>query len=193
MNKFFVTPVIYLLLAILPVAVVDADEFSLTDYSQLSVSEAQIEQCAQKDQTAYQKVRDAIEQKQYELALELLGKPVKNRPRRSNPKEKNPGEVNYLYGKTKYLIAYETVNGRVAETPNQDQLAQAKKYIDIAAKQGFPEAIYDQAMLLTAANDNAEKLRLLKIAAEKKFVPAMLTLAEHNFYAIKTENMDDYG
>jgi len=186
MKNLLVTLALYLQLAMFPMTVVQAEGVTLKDYSQLSVSEAQLEQCSKRDQIAYKNVRDAIANKQYELALELLGKPVKDRPRTTNPKETHPGEVNYLYGKTQFLMAYQKVNEHTADAPDQNLLAQAKKYLDKAAQQGLPEAIYDKAMLLTAPADNAEKLRLLKVAADKKYAPAMLTLAEHRFYAIKT-------
>lgn len=186
MKRLFPPPLLILLLTIIPATLVQAQGISLKDYSQLTVSEAQLEQCSKKGEPGYQKVRDAIKTRQYELALELLDKPVKPGSAKAKPGKTDPAELNYLYGKTQYLMAYTQVNEGVADTPDQDKLARARDYIDAAAGQGFAEAIYDQAMLLTAPADNAERLRLLTNAATKKFVPAMLKLAEHNFYAIKT-------
>ena len=160
---------------------VRADVLPAQDYSQLSISETQFEQCSQREQLVFARVRDAIKNKQYEFALEALGEPTSD-----SIKDQNSRETTYLYGKTLYLLAYQKVNERLAEEPDQARLADAKKYIDIAAKQGLSEAVYDQAMLLTPPSDAAKKLRLLKVAAEGKFVPAMLTLAEEYFLATET-------
>jgi len=163
------------------VGVVRAESLPTQDYSQLSISEAQFEQCSQRDQLVFARVRDAIQNKQYEFALEALGEPTKQ-----SVTDQNFRETTYLYGKTLYLLAYQKVNERIAEQPDQVKLADAKKYIDIAAKQGLSEAVYDQAMLLTPPSDEKKKLQLLKLAAEGQFVPAMLTLAEEYFLATET-------
>ena len=174
------------MLGICMVTSVQANEFAEQGYASLSVSQAQLDQCAKQKPATYQQIRDAIQTKQYKLALELLGEPVKRRPRQASPKETNPGEINYLYGKTLYLMAYQQVNQGLVSSPDRDKLAQAEKYLTTAAQQGFAEAMFDQAMLITAPEDNEQKLRLLQKSADKKFVPAMLKLAEHQFYAIKT-------
>lgn len=163
------------------VTVVRAETLPVQDYSQLSISETQFKQCSQKDQLVFARVRDAIQNKQYEFALETLGKPTK-----ATLNNENYRETTYLYGKTLYLLAYQKVNERIAEQPDKAKLADAKKYIDVAAKQGLSEAVYDQAMLLTPPSDAAKKLQLLKISAEGQFVPAMLTLAEEYFHAAET-------
>jgi len=163
----------------LPVAA-QADGLPVQDYSQLSVSEAQLEVCSKQKQPAYAEVRRAIHSKQYESALEQLGEPVKGK---SNPEF---GITNYLYGKILYLQAYQRVNERTSEEPDQSKLAEAKKYITLAAKNGFSEAIYDQAMLLVEPANTAQKLNLLKAAAKAQFAPAMLKLAEEYFHATKT-------
>lgn len=157
-----------------------ADETAGQSADSLTVNDATIEQCSKQEQPAFARVRKAIRNKQYEQALELLGKPAA----RFNKKES--GEQQYLYGKTLYLLAYQKVNERLADKPDQEQLTQAKKYINLAASHGYAEAIFDQAMLLTPPSDNKQKLRLLDQAARKQFPPAMLTLAEHRFYATKT-------
>ncbi len=159
---------------------VRADGLPAQDYSQLAIAETRFEFCGQQKPPAYAKVREAIHKKQYDTALESLGEPGKS------TKDSNFGVTNYLYGKILYLQAYQRVYQREAEQPDLNKLSEAKKYISLAAKSGFPEAIYDQAMLLTPPADSKKKLELLKAAADKKFVPAMLTLAEEYFHATKT-------
>ena len=87
----------------------------------------------------------------------------------------------YLYGKAKYLLAYEAVTNRQTEKPDATLLASAHKLIETAAKQGDAEALYDQAMLLTPLDQAQQRVALLKLSAEKKFVPAMMQLAEEYF------------
>lgn len=148
--------------------------------ARLVVSDATLKQCSEQEQPAFAQVRSLIRNRQFEQALELLGKPS------SRLNRKDSGELQYLYGRTLYLLAYQKVNDRLADRPDQDRLMQAKKYIKLAADHGYAEAIFDQAMLLTPPTDNQQKLRLLESAAKKEFTPAMLTLAEHRFYAVKT-------
>ncbi|MGD8925940.1 MAG: hypothetical protein PVG20_03775 [Thioalkalispiraceae bacterium] len=149
-----------------------AEGWQAGDYSNLSISQDQLEQCGQQQQVAYPEVEAAIRHKQYNAALKLLGKPSK----------KSPPALNYLYGKAHYLLAQQ----HLASKPEAAELLEAKQYINLAANQGYAEAIYDQAVLFTPAEDATRKLSLLKKAADKQFVPAMLTLAEHYFYGIKT-------
>jgi TPR repeat protein len=153
-----------------------ADGWTAQDYSKLSISDMQFEQCRQREKPPYVEVRMAIKNKQYAEALELLGKPERS----------SPPEVVYLYGKTHYFIAHQKANERLANHPEQSELSEAVKYIDLAAELGFAEAIFDQALLFTAADEPTRKLGLLKQAADKQFIPAMLALAEHYFYATKT-------
>ena len=158
-----------------------AEALVIQDYSQLSVSEAQFKQCSQQKPFAFTGVRDAIQNKQYVLAQKLVGEPAK-----SKTNDANSSETNYLYGKILYLMAYQGVNQRLAVEPDQNKLADAKKYIDTAAKQGSAEAIYDQAMLFTPAAAVEQKRQLLILSAKAEYVPAMLTLAEEYFIETKT-------
>jgi len=87
----------------------------------------------------------------------------------------------YLYGKAQYLRAYERVRSHRAEKPDPDLLAIASKFITTAATQGDAEALYDEAMLLTPSKESQKRMALLKQAAIKKHVPAMLQLAEEFF------------
>lgn len=174
-NK--VTPLALYMFAVLVAAKpVLANSFASQDYTNMSVSEAQLEQCSQKEKPEYDDVRKLIQAKQYHRALEALG----------TPEEGSPAEENYLYGRLQYLLAYQSVNNRTAVEPEQDKLAKAKQYINTAAKQGSMEAVYDQALLLTAPSNTRQKFKLLKTAADGKFVPAMLTLAQEYFQATKT-------
>lgn len=158
-----------------------AETLGAPNYSQLSISETQFEQCSQLEPSAFAAVRDAIQNRQYELAQKLIGEPVK-----SKTNDANSRQTNYLYGKILYLMAYRGVNERLEVEPDQNKLAEAKIYIDIAAKQGSAEAIYDQAMLLTPRTDVEQRRQLLILAAKAQYVPAMLTLAEEYFLETKT-------
>jgi TPR repeat protein len=161
---------------VLAASVVQAEGWTPPDYARLSLNESQLEQCRQLSKPTYAEVRTAMANQQYELALEQLGEVEAN----------SPAEVNYLYGKIQYLQAYQQANQRLVAQPEPGKLAIAKKFIVLAATQGFAEALYDQALLFTEPVNVAGKSALLKKAADQKFVPAMLKLAEHYFYATKT-------
>ena len=130
-----------------------------------------LEQC-QSQRSAVKKdtVREAIENNDM-AALAKLPAPGKNA---------TANQV-YLYGKAKYLLAYEAVKNRQAEKPDASLLAAASQLIETAAKQGDAKALYDQAMLLTPLDQSQQRVALLKLSAEKKFVPAMMQLAEEYF------------
>ena len=145
----------------------------------LAISEMQLEACSNPVKAPYSEVRAAIRAQNFEKALEQLGKPEKF----------NDSEQKYLFGKIHYLLAYKDVNNRTAVVAADEQLKSARKYITLAAKQGFAEAIYDQAVLLTPPNEQQKKNKLLKSAAQKKYVPAMLMLAEMMF--LKAQTFED--
>lgn len=130
-----------------------------------------LQQCeTQRDDVKRDAVRAAIENNDL-TALATLPAPGKNA---------TANQI-FLYGKAKYLLAYEAVHHRQAEKPDATLLASAHKLIEAAAKQGDAEALFDQAMLLTPLEQTQQRVALLKLSAEKKFVPAMMQLAEEYF------------
>ena len=143
----------------------------------LSFSTQRLVQCQQQaKQRTVDAVREAIAHQELNRALSLLKKPVKS----------TPAEQRYLYGKVLYLQAYEKVYRHEVEKPDSTLLAAATQYIQAAARQGFGEAVYDQAMLLTPRDQAQQRLDLLHQAAGQKFVPAMLQLAEEYFLSSQT-------
>ena len=146
------------------------------DVADLTVSEIQLEACADRPKAAFSEVRSAIRHQRLDKALDLLGK----------PKGSSESEHIYLFGKIHYLLAYQNVNQQKAAVADDAHLNLARKYIDKAARQGFAEAIYDKALLLTPPNEEQKKNKLLTAAADKKFIPAMLMLAEIKFLKAQT-------
>ncbi len=154
-------------------AVTFVHAFTVAD---LMMSEMQLDACSDQAKAPNSEVRAAIQAQQFETALDRLGEPEGL----SGPEQK------YLFGKVHYLLAYENVKNRTTVAADDAHLKLARKYIDLAAKQGFAEAIYDQAILFTPPNEEQNKINLLKFAADKKFIPAMLMLAEIMFLKAKT-------
>ena len=162
-----------ILVTVLMWTTVSAHALNVAD---LAISEIQLEACSDLPKVAYSDVRSAILRRHFDKALDLLGQ----------PKDSSEPEHKYLFGKIHYLQAYENVNNRSAVVADALHLQSARKYIDQAAKQGFAEAIYDQAVLLTPPDEEQKKNNLLKSAADKKNIPAMLMLAEIMFLKAKT-------
>lgn len=134
-------------------------------------------QCQQQaKQQKANEVRAAIERNELSQALSMLKKPTPS----------TPVEQRYLYGKVLYLQAYARVVSHEVEKPDSQQLASATAYIQAAARLGFGEAIYDEAMLLTPADQAERRMDLLRQAADKQYVPAMMQLAEEYFLSSQT-------
>ena len=143
----------------------------------LTVSAERLTQCQQQaSQRTVSEVREAIKQKDLARALSLLTKPDKS----------TPPEQRYLYGKVLYLQAYERVHRHEVENPDSALLASATQYIAAAARLGNGEALYDQAMLLTPGEHSERRQELLRQAADKQYVPAMMELAEEYFLSSQT-------
>ena len=151
-------------------------DVNLLDLNSLAITEQELVVCEQSKPISFLEVKQALIQRRYTDALTLLGQPATG----------DRVEHFYLYGKTHYLMAYEVVQKGLAQQPNAEYLQQAKLHIGKAAQAGYGEAIYDQALLLTSPNEPAKKSLLLRKAADKQFVPAMLTLAEEIFVASGT-------
>ena len=143
----------------------------------LSFSVDRLAQCQQQSkELSRNEVRAAIDRDDIAGALSLIAKPDKS----------TSVEQRYLYGKVQYLQAYERVKQHQAEKPDSVLLASATKHIETAAKLGYSEALFDQAMLLTPASDQQRRLELLQQAADKQYVPAMMQLAEEYFLSSQT-------
>jgi len=149
------------------------------DVASLVISESQLESCKPKSVSGFSEVRTALAQLRYADAAEALNL-------LDSQTDKNNIEYRYLLGKIHYLLAYEKVNNRIAVAADAQHLSLARENIEWAAKEGFAEAIYDQAVLLVPPNEENKKHQLLKLAAEKKFIAAMLMLAEIKFLSAKT-------
>ncbi len=181
MRRFFQTHLFVTGVMLLFANHVQSTEFAslvvnLMDLNTLEISEQEFKACSRAKPISYLEVRHALIQKAYPEALKALGKPDNN----------DSAEHVYLYGKTHYLMAFETVHQGITKQPNAEYLAQAKQSIGQTAKAGYGEAIFDQAMLLTSPADPAKKTLLLRKAAARHYVPAMLTLAEEIFVASGT-------
>lgn len=117
------------------------------------------------------KIHRLMAQRRYQAALENLPRADKL----------VTDEQRYLFGKLHYLLAYDRVERRLAEQPDPELLEKAHQYITRSAKAGYPAAIYDQAVLLTPREQADTREKLLRAAAGRKYVPAMLTLARDLF------------
>ncbi len=149
----------------------------IADTSATNISQQQIEECrANRSVPNYAKIRTLIDDRQYAAAL--AGMDV--------PNESTPDELRYLYGKTLYLQSMRKVEQRRTDKPDSALLASATKHIEAAAKAGYAEAIFAQAIWLTPPQDQNARLALLRQAANKHYVPAMLTLARELFITSQT-------
>lgn len=143
----------------------------------LTLSTQNLAQCQQQaKQRAVNEVRAAIAHNELDHALSLLSKPTQS----------TPVEQRYLYGKVLFLQAYARVARHEVEKPDTELLTSATAYIQAAAKLGLGEALYDEAMLLTPADQAERRLDLLRQAANKQYVPAMMQLAEEYFLSSQT-------
>lgn len=146
------------------------------DLNNIALTEKEFKNCKPDQGLNFSKARQAIALRQYDDALKILGKPSKA----------DSAEHHYLYGKLHYLLAYQSVQQGAAAQPDPQQYELAETHISQAADTGFGEALYDKAVLFTSPNETTKKIALLRKAADKHFVPAMLSLAEEIFVASGT-------
>ena len=154
-----------------------ANLLQAADLAGLAVTEQQFQTCAAaKPGSSFAEVKLALQHKQYALARQRLGIPGAHAS----------AEAFYLYGKAAALEARQARQQGKVDKSNEQLTHEAERNSQKALAAGYAAALYDQALALGLAGDAAGKLRLLKQAADKHYIPAMLRLAEEKFVASAT-------